>query len=96
MCRRWLGQKLLLHERTTFYCVTITKYNKQNKFPNVCPDLPVNGEWLACWLLLGHADNAGRAAVWAAQARTAHTVGPAAHTHALPYLRAHHVPGVHG
>lgn len=63
---------------------------------HVWPVLPVDGEWLACWLLFGHADNAGRAAVWAAQARAAHAVGPAAHAHALPYLRAHHVPGVHG
>lgn len=60
------------------------------------PVLPVDGEWLACWLLFGHADNAGRATVRAAQTRAAHAVGPAAHAHALPYLRAHHVPGVHG
>lgn len=58
--------------------------------------VPVDGKRLACWLLLGHADNAWGAAVGAAQARAAHTVGPATHAHALPYLRAHQVPGVHG
>lgn len=58
--------------------------------------VPVDGKRLACWLLLGHADNAWGAAVGAAQTRAAHTVGPATHAHALPYLRAHYVPGVHG
>lgn len=59
--------------------------------------VPVDGERLARLLLLGHADDAGRAAVGAAQARAAHAVAAPAHAaHALAHLRmVHHVPAVH-
>jgi len=58
--------------------------------------LPVYGEGLACWLLLGHTDDAGRAAVGTAKPRASHTVGPAAHPDALTDLRVvQHVPRVH-
>lgn len=56
-------------------------------------DLPVDSEGLACWLLFGHTDDTGRAAVGTAQPRAAHTVGPAAHPDALTDLRViQHVP----
>lgn len=59
-------------------------------------NLPVYGEGLACWLLFGHTDDAGRAAVGTAQPRAAHTVGPAANPDALTDLRViQHVPRVH-
>lgn len=58
---------------------------------------PVDGEGLACWLLLGHADDAGGAAVGAAQPRAAHAVGPAAHAQPRAHLRVvHQVAAVHG
>lgn len=58
--------------------------------------LPVDGEGLTRWLLLWHADDAGRAAVGAPKAWASHAVGPGTQTHALAHLRViHHVPGVH-
>lgn len=63
---------------------------------DMCVCVPVDGEGLACWLLFGHTDDTGRAAVGAAQPRAAHTVGPAAHSDALTDLRViQHVPRVH-
>lgn len=80
------GTQLKTHEMISFEWTHTTSESS----------LPVNCERLACWLLFGHADDTGWAAVGAAQPWAAHTVGPAAYPNALTDLRViQHVPRVH-